>query len=61
MYGLTELQIINIAAAYSANDNVQQRTAINNDRLDFISKELQEHAVDQDMKFEDYVDQVAKD
>lgn len=61
MYGLTELQVINIAAAYSDNDQVQQRTAINNDRIKFVSEELQEHAEDQGMEFEEFLNQVAKD
>lgn len=61
MYGLTELQVINIAAAYSCNDEVEQRTAINNDRIKTISQELQDNAEDQGMEFEEYLNQVAKD
>lgn len=60
MFGLTELQIINIAAVYSDYDGVSPKTAINSDRVKEIAKELKEHAEDQEMDFIDYVDQVAK-
>jgi hypothetical protein len=59
MFGLAEIQIINIAAAYSKEDGATQRSAIDNHRLQRISSELQEHAEDQGMTFEQFVNQVS--